>query len=228
MHTNPIDMFLEWYKSASACPDIKIPEAMSLSTVLGGQPDSRMVLLKSIDERGFVFYTNIESPKGQALLENPRACLLFYWEPLGRQVRIRGYTERTESKFFEPILTTYMVAQKRISKWLHQKETPSDKTVAEDKQSDSYFTTRSRESQIGAWASQQSQVLDSQESFERQIQDMEKHFEDQAVPRPPFWAGYRLIPHEVEFWTNKKHRYHERLLYTKKGDAEWGTSFLSP
>lgn len=87
---DPIDLFAEWLEDAKKT-DLREPTAVALATAgADGAPDARMLLLKKADERGFLFYTNVDSPKGQQLAENPRAALCFYWTPLGRQVRVRG------------------------------------------------------------------------------------------------------------------------------------------
>ena len=116
MLDNPIDQFIEWYKDAKKCASIKHPEAMTLSTINNGCPDSRVVLLKTIDNTGFIFFTNYESSKGKDLEKNPNACMLFYWEKLKRQVRIRGTVERTQSTLIAPLLNTFLKTTASIKK----------------------------------------------------------------------------------------------------------------
>ena len=171
------------------------PTAMTVATVgKGGRPSARTVLLKGLDERGFVFYTNFESSKGRQLAANPQAALLFHWKMIreGVQVKIEGSVE--------PV------------------------TAAE---ADAYFISRPRPSQIGAWASLQSQTLPSREEFERRIDEMEKRFEDQPVARPPHWSGFRIMPELVEFWYGARYRLHERQRY-ERVNGEWNQRMLYP
>lgn len=177
---------------ASADPE---PTAMTVATVgKGGRPSARTVLLKGLDERGFVFFTNFDSSKGRQLAANPQAALLFHWKMIreGVQVKIEGSVE--------PV------------------------TAAE---ADAYFSSRPRPSQIGAWASLQSQTLPSREEFERRIDEMEKRFEDQPVPRPPHWSGFRIVPEMVEFWYGARYRLHERQRY-ERVDGQWNQRMLYP
>jgi len=215
MLDNPIEQFIEWYKDAKKCASIKHPEAMTLSTINNGCPDSRVVLLKTIDNTGFIFFTNYESSKGKDLEKNPNACMLFYWEKLKRQVRIRGTVERTQSTLIAPLLNTFL------------KTTASIKNKKKINISDSYFSQRQRESQIGAWASNQSQEIKGKDELEERIKRVEEKFKNKEIPRPPYWGGYRLIPTQIEFWEEKKFRLHERLLYTKDNN-QWETKVLSP
>ena len=213
MLDNPIDQFIEWYKDAKKCASIKHPEAMTLSTINNGCPDSRVVLLKTIDNTGFIFFTNYESSKGKDLEKNPNACMLFYWEKLKRQVRIRGTVERTQSTLIAPLLNTFLKTTASIKKKINI--------------SDSYFSQRQRESQIGAWASNQSQEIKGKDELEERIKRVEEKFKNKEIPRPPYWGGYRLIPTQIEFWEEKEFRLHERLLYTKDNN-QWETKVLSP
>ena len=217
MLDNPIDQFIEWYKDAKKCASIKHPEAMILSTINNGCPDSRVVLLKTIDNTGFIFFTNYESSKGKDLEKNPNACMLFYWEKLKRQVRIRGTVERTQSTLIAPLLNTFLKTTARIKKKINKKINISD----------SYFSQRQRESQIGAWASNQSQEIKGKDELEERIKRVEEKFKNKEIPRPPYWGGYRLIPTQIEFWEEKEFRLHERLLYTKDNN-QWETKVLSP
>ena len=168
---------------------------MTLATVgKGGRPSARTVLLKGLDERGFVFYTNFESRKGRQLAGNPQAALLFHWKMIreGVQVKVEGTVE--------PV------------------------TAAE---ADAYFSVRPRPSQIGAWASLQSQTLPSREEFERRIAEMEARFEGVEVPRPPHWSGFRVVPELVEFWYGARYRLHERQRY-ERVDGQWQRRMLYP
>ena len=189
-----LDTFNTLLAEAQASTDPE-PTAMTVATVgKGGRPSARTVLLKGLDERGFVFFTNFDSSKGRQLAANPQAALLFHWKLIreGVQVKIEGSVE--------PV------------------------TAAE---ADAYFASRPRPSQIGAWASLQSQTLPSREEFERRIDEMEKRFEDQPVPRPPHWSGFRIVPEMVEFWYGARYRLHERQRY-ERVNGEWNQRMLYP
>lgn len=189
-----LDTFNALLAEAQASPDPE-PTAMTVATVgKGGRPSARTVLLKGLDERGFVFFTNFDSSKGRQLAANPQAALLFHWKLIreGVQVKIEGSVE--------PV------------------------TAAE---ADAYFASRPRPSQIGAWASLQSQTLPSREEFERRIDEMEKRFENVPVPRPPHWSGFRVVPEVVEFWYGARYRLHERHRY-ERVSGEWSQRMLYP
>jgi pyridoxamine 5'-phosphate oxidase len=157
-----------------------------------GRPSVRIVLLRGLDERGFVFYTNYDSRKARELTANANAALCFYWPTLDQQIRIEGAVER----------------------------------VSPD-ESDAYFAGRPRGSQIGAWASSQSEVLDARETFERRIAESESRFDGQPVPRPPYWGGFRIVPRRIEFWHGRESRLHDRTLFTRAGN-DWTISKLYP
>jgi pyridoxamine 5'-phosphate oxidase len=152
-----------------------------------------MVLLKDYDERGFVFYTNYESHKGQQLVNNPWGAIAFWWAELERQVRIEGRIEKVP---------------------------PAE--------SDAYFHSRPKDSQLGAWASNQSQVIDSREVLEQRLQQLKEEYENKEVPRPPHWGGFRVIPAEIEFWQGRPSRLHDRLLYRRCENGSWAIQRLSP
>lgn len=99
--------------------------------------------------------------------------------------------------------------------------------LATDAEADAYFATRGRDSQLGAWASDQSRPLDSRATFEQRFEDVKKRFEGHDVPRPPHWRGYRVIPQQIEFWSDRPHRLHERRLFVRDGDG-WNEGLLYP
>ena len=157
-----------------------------------GRPSARIVLMKSCDAQGFVFYTNYDSRKGQELAENPHACLLFYWSQLWRQVRIEGAIEKVS-----------------------------------EAESEEYFHSRPLGSKLGAWASDQSQPVESREQLEKQFEEFNRKFAGN-VPRPPHWGGYRLRPDVIEFWQGRENRLHDRLRYNLRADGTWTVERLAP
>lgn len=189
---DPIALFRNWLQEAIDA-GIEEPSAMTVATVdPDGHPDARMLLLKGADERGFVFYTNMESPKAQALLHDPRTALCFYWDKIDKQVRARGRA-----------------------------------TVVSDEEADAYFATRARLSQISAWASKQSRPMHSYFELETEVAKAALRFGVGKVPRPPFWSGFRVLPEQIEFWTQKPFRRHERILYRRTSEG-WQTQWLYP
>lgn len=187
----PFTLFGQWYEAARTS-GLSEPTAMTLCTVDSDkQPSARVVLLKEWSEQGFVFYTNLESKKGRDLDENPRVALCFHWDPLKRQVRVRGTTERVS-----------------------------------DEEADAYFHSRARDSQIGAWASQQSRPLSSREELEERFALFAQRYPGD-VPRPPHWSGVRVVPSEIELWEAGEFRLHHRELYVRDGDG-WRRSLLFP
>ena len=191
---DPFEQFGRWFAEAEADSRIVFAEAVCLSTLgPGDTPEGRMVLLKHFDEGGFVFYTNLESAKARSLEAHPRAGLTFYWQPLGRQVRVRGAVEAV--------------------------------SVAE---ADAYFASRPRGSRLGAWASDQSRVLDSRVALEARLAAMEARFAGGEVPRPPNWSGYRIAPDAIEFWQEGPARLHDRFEYRRGGAGGWEVRRLYP
>jgi pyridoxamine 5'-phosphate oxidase len=189
--SDPFVQFGRWFRDAAAV--VPSPEAMAVASAdLQARPSVRMVLMKAWDEDGFVFHTHFESRKGHELTENPHASLLFYWEPLGRQVRIEGPVHRIS-----------------------------------DKESDAYFLTRPAGGRVGAYASHQSQIIDSREALDLQVQRIESQFVGHQVTRPPWWGGLRVQPQVFEFWQNREDRLHDRLRYTPDR-AGWKVERLQP
>ncbi|MDP3069926.1 MAG: pyridoxamine 5'-phosphate oxidase [Opitutaceae bacterium] len=190
--TDPFVQFAEWLKLATQS-DLPEPTAMAVATAdAGGVPNVRMLLLKGVDERGFVFYTNLASPKAAELTVNPHAALCFYWDRIKRQVRVSG-----------PVV--------RVT----------------DTEADAYFATRPRLSQIGAWASHQSQPMTDRFELERNCASEALRFGLAAVPRPPSWSGYRVVPDTMEFWQEKPFRLHERVRFTRTGGT-WAAQRIFP
>ena len=188
---NPITEFLNARERAANRQVDTAPVALATADA-AGRPSVRMVLLRGVDERGFVFHTNYNSRKASELAENPRAALCVHWHSLEEQIRIEGYVERLS-----------------------------------DAESDMYFASRPRGSQLGAWSSDQSAVLPSRETLEEAYRDTERRFEGQTVPRPPFWGGFRLIPERIEFWFGRPDRLHDRLLYVRESGG-WRIERLYP
>ena len=190
--TDPFAQFDAWFQEAVAV-EPNLPEAMTLATVSAdGRPSTRLVLLKGHDSRGFVFYTNFNSAKGQELLGNPNASLCFHWKTLCRQLRIDG---------------------------------PAAPVHGDE--ADAYFASRPRGSQIGAWASEQSEPVESRAVLEERVGSLEKKYDGRDVPRPPHWSGFRLVPSRIEFWTDRRDRLHDRQVFDRDGEG-WRELRLQP
>lgn len=192
---DPIRQFRRWMDDARRNAGVAYPEAAVLATVgPEGSPQGRIVLVKEASENGFVFYTNFRSEKGRALRASPRAELVFYWQALWRQVRVRGRVERLS-----------------------------------DEEADAYFAGRPRESQLGAWASEQSEPIESREVLDARYDEVAEHYQGGPVPRPPHWGGYRVVPERVELWQGRGGRLHDRFVYTgEEGGEAWRLTRLSP
>lgn len=189
---NPIEQFQLWLQQAIDF-DLNDPTAMVLSTVDKDHcPSQRIVLLKDVSDKGFVFYTNSQSNKAQQIAENPNVSLHFPWHKMERQVSIKGKAEKLGIK----------------------------ETLA-------YFTKRPRESQIAAWASQQSRPIKSRDLLVQQFEKMKARFAKGEVPLPDFWSGYRVKPQSIEFWQGGAHRLHDRFVYTANEDG-WNIERLMP
>ena len=188
---NPITEFLDSLERAKTHQVDPAPVALATADAQG-RPSVRMVLLRGVDEAGFVFFTNFDSRKGRELDANPHAALCFHWPTLDEQIRVEGRVERVP-----------------------------------DDEADVYFASRPRGSQLGAWASNQSAPLPAREVLEQQFRDVEARFQGRDVTRPPFWGGYRLVPHSVEFWYGRPDRLHDRILYTREHEG-WKIGRLYP
>ena len=188
---DPIVQVQRWLAEAEAAGTT--PDAMTLATATpAGRPSARIVLLRGLDARGFVFFTNRKSRKGLELSANPQAALVFHWWELGRQLRVEGSVEPVE-----------------------------------DDESEAYWETRPRSSRIAAWISPQSQPIADRRTLDEQYAQATESFGADAVPRPPFWGGYRLRPETIEFWLHRNNRLHDRVRYSLV-EEEWRRDRLAP
>jgi len=190
---NPISQFKTWYQAAIE-QEVLFQDAMHLGTVSSdGMPAGRIVLLRGVDENGFVFYTNYHSRKGHELADNPHASLTFFWPEMKRQIRIEGAVARTS-----------------------------------ELQSDNYFKSRPRGSQLGAAASPQSEVIDSRSFLQEGYEELVRKYEGDDVPRPAHWGGFCVNPQRIEFWQDVPDRLHDRMLYERTEAGIWEISRLAP
>ncbi len=193
LDSDPIKQFTNWFTAAIEA-DIRDVNAMSLATAgRHAKPSVRIVLLKSFDQEGFVFFTNYESTKGKQLEANPYAALGFYWIELDRQIRIEGKVEKTSRE-----------------------------------ESQIYFHSRPVGSQMSAWASRQSDVIDARRVLDARMAKMTERFRNKRIPLPPHWGGYRLRPDVMEFWQGRLNRLHDRFRYSRQADESWRIDRLSP
>jgi pyridoxamine 5'-phosphate oxidase len=190
---DPMKQFANWWQHALESK-IEEPNAMTLATCsASGRPSSRIVLLKGIENNGFVFFTNYLSRKGTEIHDNPFVSLLFFWKELERQVRIEGKITRVAAK-----------------------------------ESDEYFSSRPKESRIGAWSSPQSRVIESREILQKNVEKYNAQFAEGIIPRPEFWGGYQLQPDLIEFWQGRPGRLHDRLRYALDENNTWKIERLAP
>ncbi|HEV7191870.1 MAG TPA: pyridoxamine 5'-phosphate oxidase [Jatrophihabitantaceae bacterium] len=188
-----LEQFRLWFDDASADPAVLEANAMQVATAgPDGRPSVRTVLLKGLDERGVVFFTNYDSAKGRDLAVNPFASAVFAWLAHERQVRLSGPVDRV--------------------------------SLAETQ---AYFAGRPRGSQLGAWASPQSEIVLSRKELELAYGEVETRFAGEDVPPPPNWGGYRIAPNAVEFWQGRPDRLHDRLRYRHEGER-WVIERLAP
>jgi pyridoxamine 5'-phosphate oxidase len=189
---DPIRQFERWFADALSA-EVLEPNAMTLATASrDGVPSARIVLLKEVDARGFVFFTDYRSRKAAEVTENPLAALTFLWKEIERQVRVTGAVTRVT-----------------------------------EEESNAYFRSRPIGSRLGAWASHQSSTIGSRTELEERLRIVSARFGDGDVPLPPHWGGFRLVPHEIEFWQGRPDRLHDRLLY-RHGSHGWSIARLSP
>jgi pyridoxamine-phosphate oxidase len=193
LNSDPIKQFANWFTAAIEAR-IRDVNAMSLATTTTDcRPSVRIVLLKSFDHDGFVFFTNYESEKGKQLKANPYAALGFYWIELDRQIRISGKVKKTSRE-----------------------------------ESQAYFHSRPVGSQLGAWASRQSEIIDARRVLDARMAEMTERFRNKRIPLPPHWGGYRLKPEIMEFWQGRPNRLHDRFRYTRLADGSWQIDRLAP
>jgi len=190
---NPLELFKIWMSDAEK-EEINDPNALSLATTnKNNEPSVRMILLKELSSKGFIFYTNLNSPKSTDLKNNPKASMCFHWKSLQRQIRISGSINQVS-----------------------------------DNEADNYFNSRAYESRIGAWASEQSKVMNERKDLLKKIVNLKKKYQDEKnVPRPKNWSGWCLVPLIIEFWLGEQFRIHERLRY-KKISNKWKKEILYP
>jgi pyridoxamine 5'-phosphate oxidase len=195
LNADPLAQFQTWFNDAVAATDAQRADvnAMTLSTVdAAGQPSSRIVLLKGVDPRGFIFFTNYESRKGRELANNPKAALTFFWHELERQVCVAGTVSKVSRA-----------------------------------EAETYFKSRPRASQLGAWASDQSSPVESRAALETKWREFEVKYPAE-IPLPPYWGGYALNPHRIEFWQGRPSRLHDRFTYLRQADGSWKIERLAP
>lgn len=194
VENSPFEQFKIWFKDAEKAPEISEANAMSVSTLdEDGCPRTRVVLLKSYDENGFVFYTNYSSQKGKAIIETGKICLHFFWPNLERQISIKANVQKVS-----------------------------------EENSESYFHSRPRGSQLGAVVSPQSSEIPDRGFLENKLENLEKQFEGKEIERPKNWGGFIAKPYEVEFWQGRPNRLHDRIVYKRDNDGSWNISRLAP
>jgi pyridoxamine 5'-phosphate oxidase len=190
---DPLKQFAKWWKQALKS-NLEEVNAMTLATATpDGSPSARIVLLKDFGKEGFTFFTNYNSTKGQQLLQNPKACLVFFWKELERQIRITGLTEKIS-----------------------------------DEASSEYFYSRPADSQVGAIASPQSQVIENREWLDEKFKRLKKESGKSPIQRPANWGGYLVRPLVIEFWQGRPDRLHDRLRYILQENGEWKMERLAP
>lgn len=191
---SPVQQWHAWYVEAAEA-ELPEPNAMAISTIdAEGMPDSRIVLVRGLDDDGLTFFGNYNSAKGQQIDANPVASAVFPWIGLHRQVRVRGSIEMLPRH-----------------------------------ESDAYFASRPRDSQLGAWASPQSEVIEGRDILNQRHAEFAEKFAGVEVLRPPHWGGWLLVPEVFEFWQGRPNRLHDRFRY-RRDDAtqDWVIERLAP
>lgn len=193
LHPDPIVQFQRWFDDAKQA-GLTQPEVMTLATATtDGFPSARVVLLKHVDEKGFVFYTNYHSRKGRELATNPFAALVFFWQELNRSVRVEGHVTKVSTQ-----------------------------------ESDAYFATRPRESQLSSLTSSQSEVVESRQVLDQRFDTLRTTYEGLPIARPAYWGGYRVQPLRIEFWQQRFARLNDRILYVQDPEGTWRMQRLQP
>jgi pyridoxamine 5'-phosphate oxidase len=193
VEADPIKQFNIWWQDALEAKILEV-NAMTLATASSdGIPSARTVLMKEFSQKGFVFFTNYNSFKGQQLSENPKACLVFFWKELERQVRITGIAEKVSGE-----------------------------------ESNAYFQSRPKASQVSAMTSPQSQVIESRQWLDDKYKQLIEQFEETTIQRPAHWGGYLVKPVIIEFWQGRPGRLHDRIQYTLSENGSWKIERLAP
>jgi pyridoxamine 5'-phosphate oxidase len=193
LDSNPITQFEAWLQQAVDAK-LKDPTAMTVATVnRDGQPSQRIVLLKTVDQSGFVFFTNMGSRKATDIRHNNKVSLHFPWHMMERQVKVCG--------------TASQISFSEVA---------------------SYFASRPKDSQIAALISAQSQPISTRQVLMGKFLEAKEKFKQGKVPVPDLWGGFRVVPHEIEFWQGGEHRLHDRFQYQLQNDDSWKIQRLMP